>query len=472
MPALALLLMAGTCWVVGSMVSAWLVPPYLLLMALILLPSPGRRRDAGAGGEAGSTPAPCPVAPDEGDADPAPPESPAPAGPVGGTPDQADAPGPTKPRRGKGRSRKAKLTPEVAEATWIMVAPGKFVRVEAPTSATSAGPHDLAGTPVEGPPSPPMSADDEAATPESLDAPGPEGTPPGEPAAPMAEAPDGPRVLVAPPAEDVSGAVDDRVDRPEVAPAPGVAPGASAAAGADPGDEPGRIEGDFPAVDGTLPQAGADPRWPDPVATEADPGAQDHDRDRADRDREGSEIGDAFEASSTRDPEPTADPGRSAVPPEDQEEDGDAWRRGDEGFDPTETAVDETVLDDAEPAPAHASAIAPDAPRPDDPPASAAFPEGVPAGPPWRIDRLATIRRPRAGPDARALGRESPPRRPARSHGPARRPLDPRRLTRRGAERPRQITRTFPPRSPPSGTVGRRGRDFRSKISNYKLFSV
>ena len=36
------LLMAGTSWAVASWVSAWLVPPYLILMAVLLFPSAGR----------------------------------------------------------------------------------------------------------------------------------------------------------------------------------------------------------------------------------------------------------------------------------------------------------------------------------------------------------------------------------------------------------------------------------------------
>ena len=98
------LLMAGTCWVVASWVSAWLVPPYLILMALILLPSAGRPQgDAGRGrGDADPADALGPARPVEGPADRSAPEaSPAPAGASG----RAGSRPPRRPPPGAGAAR-------------------------------------------------------------------------------------------------------------------------------------------------------------------------------------------------------------------------------------------------------------------------------------------------------------------------------------------------------------------------------
>ena len=125
----------------------------------------------------------------------------------------------------------------------------------------------------------------------------------------------------------------------------------------------------------------------------------------------------------------------------------------DEGDDPTETAVDETVLDDAGLSEDALDSL--DRAPTDDLLVSEVLPD-VPTGSDWWPRRLSPRARTRDGHDARAFSNVSPPRRPVRSRGPAHRPPDPRRLTRRGAVRPRQITRAFPPRSPPRGRIGRR----------------
>ena len=119
--------------------SSWLVPPYLLLMALILFP-PGRGGDT-AGLEG---PRPRPVPNPEGaddrakvEGDHQAPAEPVPLAEVSGVPETAPEPGPVaaKARRGRGRGRgKATVAvePPGANATWVRVGPGKFVRAEIP----------------------------------------------------------------------------------------------------------------------------------------------------------------------------------------------------------------------------------------------------------------------------------------------------------------------------------------------------
>ena len=151
------LLTVATCWAVAALASPWLVAPYLLLMALILFSPPGRPRDVSGRAasasadlaESSSSPAP---SPDVASAlsDPA-------AVP---DPDSAPSPAQTKGRRGGRKSRKTK--PEPVEARWVQVGPGKFVRVEGSASAVEAGPHDAVGLPVEAFDTPqPPSADGE-----------------------------------------------------------------------------------------------------------------------------------------------------------------------------------------------------------------------------------------------------------------------------------------------------------------------
>ena len=119
--------------------SSWLVPPYLLLMALILFP-PGRGEDT-AGLEG---PRPQPVPNPEGaddrakvEGDHQAPAEPVPLAGVSGVPETAPEPEPgpvaAKARRGRGRGRgKATVVvePPGVTATWVRVGPGKFVRAE------------------------------------------------------------------------------------------------------------------------------------------------------------------------------------------------------------------------------------------------------------------------------------------------------------------------------------------------------
>ena len=171
-PAL-LILMAGTCWVVADLISAWLVPPYLVVMALILFPSakstrqpggskPTQRRptaknpsnahhrdrrtgDLAGWSKGGGDPVDVGSAPESSSLDPDGLTDPgtlaADSGGEGGLGAVA-----VKPKRARSRARKGNKPiaepVEVVEATWIEVGPGKFVRAESPAqSAPVAGPH-------------------------------------------------------------------------------------------------------------------------------------------------------------------------------------------------------------------------------------------------------------------------------------------------------------------------------------------
>jgi hypothetical protein len=329
--AMLALLMAGTSGAVASWVSPWLVPPYLILMAWLLFPSTSR--------SLGDL--------DDADRDPSNPLRPAQPGedfddldnPADCSESDASS-APSKGRRGKGRVKKARPLPEPVEATWVQVAPGKFVRVEAAEAENPAGPHTPLGVPVEVPVTSRPSEGDEGEA--------------------LSQEPD-----------------PVAVDEP--------------ANGQD-GDPTGEVESDSPtahrAVDG-------------------------------------------------------ADVALEGV---------DEWGETGEGADPTETTVDETDFDDA-------------GPFDDDPPhdldpseydADSTETEAEPddwSGSTRRSGRLAPWFASRVGHPPRAFDRKASPRRLVRSHGPTRKPPDPRRLTRRGVRRPRQITRPFPPRSPPRATL-------------------
>jgi len=173
------LLVAVTSLAVGVYASAWLVVPYLALMALVLVPPAvvfGRPRTtaggevpeprgvttgdaAGCGADDRSSFAP------EAETDPDFPAEPGSASDA----DLATLPEPTavKTRRGKGRGRKAKpgspATAEPAGAAWIRVGPGKFVRADslspdvpppptsAPAGSSGASDQDQDGSDAGGP---------------------------------------------------------------------------------------------------------------------------------------------------------------------------------------------------------------------------------------------------------------------------------------------------------------------------------
>ena len=159
-PAL-LVLVAGTCWAVAALVSVWLVPPYLVALGWILFPTAGSTLRPRRVGRDQAVPTNSPVpdpARDQPDGaggdDPtsrtaASPALEADAGGPGLAPDSSGATTATtaKPKRARSRARKAKPTieaVEVAPATWIEVGPGKFVRVETPPEsviASANGPH-------------------------------------------------------------------------------------------------------------------------------------------------------------------------------------------------------------------------------------------------------------------------------------------------------------------------------------------
>ena len=153
-PAL-LVLVTGTCWVVASLLTVWLVPPYLVALGWILFPSAGSipRPGWGKRDQAVATES---LALDpvrdraDGSGGGGSPSSTAGSPPLGADPElNPDSPGPTatataKPKRARSRSRKVKPPAdavEVAPATWVEVGPGKFVRVETPSAATANGPH-------------------------------------------------------------------------------------------------------------------------------------------------------------------------------------------------------------------------------------------------------------------------------------------------------------------------------------------
>ena len=156
-PAL-LVLVTGTCWAVASLLTVWLVPPYLVALGWILFPSPGSiprpgwgKRDRALPTESlAFDPARDQAGGIDGEGSPS-----ATAGlpPPGADPELAPdstattATATAKPKRARSRARKVKPTAEpvdVAPATWVEVGPGKFVRVETPSptvTATAHGPH-------------------------------------------------------------------------------------------------------------------------------------------------------------------------------------------------------------------------------------------------------------------------------------------------------------------------------------------
>lgn len=159
-----LTLMAATCWVVASLVSVWLVPPYLIVMAFILFPSTAtirRRLEANRLELAATSASTCadrgrPSGEGEGSESEGLGSSERSSTLNGGLPkretaaiadeENGSAPAITRPKRGRSRPRKvtrpvAEAT-EVVPATWVEVGPGKFVRAELPTTfAPVAEPH-------------------------------------------------------------------------------------------------------------------------------------------------------------------------------------------------------------------------------------------------------------------------------------------------------------------------------------------
>jgi hypothetical protein len=127
-----------TSLAVGATTSPWLVPLYLAAMAwLLVAPSSERTVDDTAKCEGGQVASPLV------DPEPSPPGE---AGFSGAAPSGEVA----KPKSARSRGRKPKAKPkpeapvEKTAATWVQVAPGKFVRVEIPVEATLAEEIDTA----------------------------------------------------------------------------------------------------------------------------------------------------------------------------------------------------------------------------------------------------------------------------------------------------------------------------------------
>jgi hypothetical protein len=139
-------LVLGTSAAVAA-VAWWLVPPYLALMAFLLLEPAGRR--VSATNPAGPRSASSGASALADTSDPA--ES---AGSGDSSASDATTPAPKARRGGKGRgSRRAKPAIEPVPAAWVQVAPGKFVRVEPGSPSGESGPYAPMppGTPTPSP---------------------------------------------------------------------------------------------------------------------------------------------------------------------------------------------------------------------------------------------------------------------------------------------------------------------------------
>jgi hypothetical protein len=200
--------MVSTSLAVAWLVSAWLVPPYLALMAAILFAPSGRRNEAAetrpdfrpgedlAKGEPGAfrdvvLSSMEPAAPVDPSLALAPSESSV----------ALSRASPVKAGRGKGRGRikKAKgvVEPAATDATWIRIGPGKFVRADTPRSAAPI-PEPSSTLPDE-PDSIPPAPTFEAGLEERTESPGNEALP----AVPIRDEPEGPPapILDEPPPE-------------------------------------------------------------------------------------------------------------------------------------------------------------------------------------------------------------------------------------------------------------------------------
>jgi len=447
--AILALLMVGTSWAVASWVSEWLVPPYLILMALLLFPStgrpPGDPASDGSDLSESSRPSSTVEGPDDLDSPPDGRDSP-------GSPEEGSEPAtsskPVKARRGKGRAKKVKPAPEPTEATWIQVAPGKFVRVEAADESQGpAGPHSPVGEPVEVPATPQgWLFEGDAASGRSEDQVD-DAAPPGASSDTGSEDPTEPTSPIEAPIEEPEAAFDS-IEGPEVDLTEEVESATSAdfEEESEPGESPEDRE---ETADGLAPEAEEsqeifEATSPDALSEEAveeEPGVD-------------LEEGFSVEDDSTswaEDPEHD----RPVAGAEAMTEDPDDWEENIEGTDPTETTVDETDFDDAGPSEVEAHEIesleSPDLDTTEPLPNPSGGPSRWPGG---LVPRAWT---PVGHAPSRSIPRTTPPGRSPRSRRGVRRPSDPRRFSRRGLARPRQNRRTFPPRSPPGGRIGREG---------------
>ena len=461
-------LMAATCWVVASVVSPWFVPPYLVAMALILFPSTGttRRRLTASRLRRASTTAS--GLPDQGrpvdghggskaglenasGRSSTPNGGPSDDGSTASVADGASGSASTtaKPKRGRSRPRKVANKPttepnEVAPATWVEVGPGKFVRVETPTNSVPAvGPH----APVE--PSPdllPFHDGPIALKPESLEIRWePAGSFPVAEQGPSPEsnADPSPKSLIF--STDVHSADPDEVNQ-HVAleslalPAPAIAneqiiPG--------PDLNPSTVDGITPQVDRVESSVSRRELFPDPAQVGPGP---DPERAATWPSTEPLEpLGSTgLESEETSDGLADQEKRRSSSNEEVEtrsnvEVDGDLG--GDVGWSQDLAPGDQDHYVDREVPVGFIRAFEVD---------QEARQGGRGFSPSFW---LARVRRRRGGFD-RPFGGKTPQRGFSRTARPNRRPIDPRRPPGRRVGRPRQITRTSPPRSPPGAVVG------------------
>ncbi len=476
-------LVAATSWVVADLASAWLVPPYLAAMALILLPSSDatrRRAEASRSHRAGravASPSNSRVrSAGDGLADPLDSSEPSSTPPGGTTDGGATASraekesGPasataSKSKRGRSRPRKASKPADLAEpapAHWVEVGPGKFVRVEAATTPEPvAGPHLLVGPSADFP----LFDDDPIALElGSLAAPGePAGFSVGfEPGAspPIEFNPrsDSTTPASVSPADPVDDIVDDADATDPMGAAEPVASGPPVLSDLD-ADEPGfapDLDRNVPTADGNTPQVDdaalqAPESDLDPEATESDyePGpvvdlfgpAPDAWVDVAESP---SHFDDEFEAETDFGANFEFDRTIERFSQGFSEVDPESFRQGE-----VPPKFEEASQDDLD---AHYSNLEVEA-----------------GGYSLRRSDLTSqaVRRDRVG-LGRRFGRRSPSGHLGRTTRPNRRPADPRRQRGRKVGRPRQIIRTSPPRSPPRTRLGRLGSSIRTGFDLYQ----
>lgn len=250
----ALILMVPATSLALTSVSAWLVPPYLGLLAwLVLVPALGRPRSP-ARSESPEEPSGDPAnseAAGDASADPEP-ETAEELSAVN-APSESDGAVATKPKRSRARTKakaKATVPPEPLSVSWVQVGPGKFVRVEGaaqpvaspPEPPEAEGSRDAATAPSEGP------AEDLPAVVVEVSEPQDETTSMGMATGPSEDAPD-----------------DGEVPTP-----PG--PEAQAPSSWPDGDMPARVEGDVGRIDPSEPESPAEDGPRPPAQDEASAG--------------------------------------------------------------------------------------------------------------------------------------------------------------------------------------------------------
>jgi hypothetical protein len=179
-------LTVSTSLAVASFVSAWLVPPYLALMAAILFAPSGRRDKAADRSARPETAEPGSVLGEDlagaagaelGAIRAVKPSSMGPATSANPSREPSEAlvavseSSLAKVKRGKGRGRgksKVKAVVEPTDATWIRVGPGKFVRADAPTPGPTV--EETSPPATSEPAPPPLASAFEAGAEERTDA--------------------------------------------------------------------------------------------------------------------------------------------------------------------------------------------------------------------------------------------------------------------------------------------------------------